>query len=429
MKRTATLVAGLLLVTGTVFAEGKLDFSGTVIKAKTKLIEKNYEAVNDDSNGDTDIILKVNYDLGNNTTATFKFDTDSEDDTYDDNLNIMVKTVQGKVEAQFDAALELDGAESSSGIEFRENQDSSDTYIKYNHTDNMSVAFYPFNMGLGNGSEFDEEDHYTEIPGVVLTSGKSYVGFGMDEVEYLKKNGRNNYSSKIDSVMAVKAGTSFETDKVKLSLKYSGVFMSSDIRENGYYRSSTNIVPGIQDREVKGAIVGEKSFVATGGNLGLITTDISAKAEVKLSEKFKLNAEVGMVTLADDLTLTSYNENHSSTGTSKEDSGFGVFVKGSYALTDAVTPYVKAKHSTDGFVAYGDMRDWNGVETKMEGTKTGGVTEVSLGTDYKLTEKLVLNGEFTYKTAGEYLFQDKTSDTTKYSKTNYTLEASATFTF
>ncbi len=420
MKRTATLVAGLLLVTGTVFAEGKLDFSGTVIKAKTKLIEKNYEAVNDDSNGDTDIILKVNYDLGNNTTATFKFDTDSEDDTYDKNMNIMVKTVQGKVEAQFDAGLELDGAESSSGIEFRENQDSSDTYIKYNHTGYLAVTFYPFNMGLGNGSEFDEEDHYTEIPGVVLTAGKSYVGFGMDEVEYYKRDGFT-FDQKIDSVMAVKAGTSFETDKVKLSLKYSGVFFGDDLKD-GYYISG-------KTSTYERAIIGEKGLVATGGNLGLITTDISAKAEVKLTDKVKLNAEVGMVTLADDLTLFSFDENSNITGISEEDSGFGIFVKGSYALTDVATPYVKVKHSTDGFVAYGDMRDWNRVENSLTGEKTDGVTEISLGTDYKLTEKLVLNGEFTFKNAGNYIFEDKTSDTGKYSKTNYTLEASATFTF
>ncbi|MBN1468183.1 MAG: hypothetical protein JXM74_01950 [Fusobacteriaceae bacterium] len=427
MKRTATLVAGLLLVTGTVFAEGKLDFSGTVIKANTKLIEKNYEAVNDDSNGDTDIILKVNYDLGNNTTATFKFDTDSEDDTYDNNMNIMVKTVQGKVEAQFDAGLDFNDS-SKGSVAFKENQDSSDTYIKYNYTDNMSVAFYPFNMGLKNGSEFDKGDHYTEIPGVVLTSGKSYVGFGMDEVEYLKKNGTDDYSSKIDSVMAVKAGTTFETDKVKLSLKYSGVFFGDEIK-NAYYGTDANANDNYEDTEVTRAIIGEKSFVATGGNLGLVTNDINAKAEVKVTDKIKVNAEVGMVTLADDLELTSYNENGTATGTSKEDSGFGLFVKGSYALSDVVTPYVKLKHSTDGFVAYGDMRDWNGVKNSLTGEKTDGVTEVSLGTDYKLTEKLVLNGEFTFKNAGNYIFEDKTSDTTKYSKTNYTLAASATFTF
>ncbi len=62
MKRTATLLAGLLLVTGTVFAEGStLDFSGTTIKAKSVLLNTAGANVNDDSNGDTDLVLNSEY--------------------------------------------------------------------------------------------------------------------------------------------------------------------------------------------------------------------------------------------------------------------------------------------------------------------------------------------------------------------------------
>ena len=60
MKRTATLLAGLLLVTGTVFAAEGLDFSGTTIKAKSVLLNTAGANVNDDSNGDTDLVLKLN---------------------------------------------------------------------------------------------------------------------------------------------------------------------------------------------------------------------------------------------------------------------------------------------------------------------------------------------------------------------------------
>lgn len=58
--------------------------------------------------------------------------------------------------------------------------------------------------------------------------------------------------------MAVKAGTAFETDTVKLSLKYSGVFMSSDIRENGYYEWVDDGSGTIEDGEVIRAVAGKR---------------------------------------------------------------------------------------------------------------------------------------------------------------------------
>lgn len=380
MKRTATLVAGLLLVTGTVFAEGKLDFSGTVIKAQTTVLNTNSSGdVNDDSNGDTDIVLKVNYDLGNNTTATFKFDTDSEDDTYDDNMNIMVKTVQGKVEAQFDAALELDGANSSSGIEFRENQDSSDTYIKYNHTGDLAVTFYPFNMGLSNGSNFDEGDSFTQIPGLAVSYKGLYVGAGMDTV---------GTGTNAESVIGVKAGYETAMGAASLKVKYSGAFWDDDKLTSG------------------------TPTIGTADRLGVVVHDVNVQATYKVGTALTLTSELGMEKLEKDAYTL---------GGEKVDNGFGAFVKGSYAMTDVVTPYASFQYSTDGYVADGDMFDWN-----EAGTETGGVSILKVGADYKLTEKLVLNGEARLRTAGEKIFTDKDGAA---EDSDFRIAAAATFTF
>jgi len=363
MKRTATLLAGLLLVTGTVFAAGELDFSGTTIKAQTILLNTNADGnVNDDSNGDTDIVLKAKYNLSNNTTATFKFDTDSEDDTYDDNMNIMVKTVQGKVEAQFDAGLDfsndVSGATTTS-MKFVENQDSSDTYIKYNHTKDMAVTFYPFNMGLSNGSNFDEGDSFTQIPGVVATFGKVYVGAGMDSVE-------NNVGDDTESVLAIKAGYETTVAGATLKAKYSGAFWDDDKLTTG------------------------ATVVGTAGRLGVVVHDVNVQATYKVGKALTLTGEVGMETLEKDAYTL---------GTEKVDSGFGLFVKGSYAMSSVMTPYVSFQHSTDGYIADGDMFDWN-----EAGTETGGVSVLKAGADYKLTDKLTLNGEARLRTSGEKLY-------------------------
>ena len=107
MKRTATLVAGLLLVTGTVFAEGKLSADGTVIKAKSVVYNTvSDDAFNDDSNGDTDLILKLNYKIDDKTSVSLGYNTDDDGNSdADTSGEVLVKRTEGKVEAQFDAAI------------------------------------------------------------------------------------------------------------------------------------------------------------------------------------------------------------------------------------------------------------------------------------------------------------------------------------
>lgn len=113
----------------------------------------------------------------------------------------------------------------------------------------------------------------------------------------------------------------------------------------------------------------------------------------------------------------------------KEDikTGYGVSVKGTYALSDKVAPYAQVKYTTDGFLAYGDMEDWN-VNNQDDILYTGGVLELIGGVDYKLTDKLTLTGEAKFQNAGEEMFSDEDGNAYKES-TAMTLEASATFTF
>jgi opacity protein-like surface antigen len=105
-----------------------------------------------------------------------------------------------------------------------------------------------------------------------------------------------------------------------------------------------------------------------------------------------------MVTLYDDYALYSVED-----GNDKDiDSGYGITGKVSYAMSNLLTPYVQVKYTTDGFIAYGDMDDF----TVDDGMQTGGLTEVIAGADYKLTDKLTLNGEAKLQSAGEKVFKD-----------------------
>lgn len=376
MKKTATLVAGLLLVSGTVFAAGNLDFAGSVIKAKTVLISTNGMNVNDDSNGDTDYNLHLKYTLDDKTSATFTYTTDDNSNTYDNSLNVKVKRVEGTVEAQISAELATKAANGDS-VRFTENQDTSDTYIKWNKTKDMALTFYPFNMGLNNGSVFDNGDSFTQIPGVVATIANAYVGVGMDAI------------TTDESVVALKAGYTLTAGPLTAKVKYSGVFYDAD------------------------QLAGDDTAkVATAGRLGKITNDVNANVNFKLSKALTLDAEVGVNTLDKDCLVL---------GGDSVDSGFGLSAKATYAMTSVLAPYAQVKYTTDGFLAYGDMRDQNKV-----GIETGGIAEGILGANYTLAKNLVLNGEAVAKVAGEKIYTDSDNAGTK---SSFTLAASVAYTF
>lgn len=450
MKRTATLLAGLLLVTGTTFAAGQSnwDFEGTEINAQTNVSDSTYEPINDKSNEDTDLKFKFNYQVNDRTKISLGYDTDDEAGSLSDTLGeVLVNRKDGRMEAQFDAELNIN----NSLLPFIfEDADSDKTYVKYNHTNNLALTFYPFNMGMKNAKEFDESgifseykgDYYTEIPGVVLSVGKSYVGIGIDEVEYYKDKNKDGApeTEAIAMLMGLKAGTEFSTRSAEFTLKYSGVFIGDDLK-NGYAK---NIAPNVtgyvkataeQDNGIVKDVV-----VGTGGNLGLITNDINVQAKFYVNNKVTIDGELGLETLAEDLYLGADGQDKPT----KVATGFGLFVKGSYELSNIVTPYVKFKYTSDGYLGSKEILELLGLEEETlvntssgevkrinVGNKIGGLTELAFGTDYKMTERFTLNGEARILKTGEKLFKDATADDDDdaYKNSAFLVSASAKYTF
>lgn len=388
MKKTAILVAGLLLVTGTTFAEGALDFTGTEIKAKTNLVDTATNPVNDDSNGDTDMILKLKYNIDPKTTATFEYNTDDNTDDWDDVAELILNRKDGKVEAQFDANI-LIGANDQTDVPFLgEDQTSDKTFIKYNHTKDLAFTFYPFNMGLNNGKVFDNSDYHTDIPGVVLSYKNVYAGIGMDAIEGTD-----------ESVVALKTGATYKSAKTEFNAKYSGAFWDED-----------KLDP-------------TSDYVATAGVLGYIAHDINLNLNYKATKKFTLDTEFGVNVLTDD--YATYNPENGDTDDVR--TGFGLSLKGTYAATAKAGVYGQFKYTTDGYLAYGDMADWN-LDNIVGGAamETAGVFELIGGVDYKLTDKLILNGEAKLQTAGNKIFEDKDGDS---KNAHFVLSTSAAYKF
>lgn len=446
MKRTATLLAGLLLVTGTTFAAGQSnwDFTGTEVNAQTNISDSTYEPINDQSNKDTDLKFQFNYQVNDRTKISLGYDTNDEKGSLSDTLGeVLVNRKDGRMEAQFDAELNIN----NTLLPFIfEDADSDKTYARYNHTNNLALTFYPFNMGMKNAKEFDDcgifteykGDYYTEIPGVVLSVGKSYVGIGIDEVEYYKDKNKDGTpeTEAIAMLMGIKAGTEFSTRSAEFILKYSGTFIGDDLK-NGYAKNGNNYVKATAEQGngiVKDVVVG------TGGNLGLITNDINVQAKFYVNNKVTIDGELGVETLAEDLYLEADGQDKPT----KVSTGFGLFVKGSYELSNIVTPYVKFKYTSDGYLGSkeilellqleeADLINTSSGEVKRvnRGNKIGGLTELAFGTDYKMTERFTLNGEARIIKTGEKLFKDASAedDDDAYKNSAFLVSASAKYTF
>ncbi|MBN1470029.1 MAG: hypothetical protein JXM74_01455 [Fusobacteriaceae bacterium] len=385
MKRTATLLAGLLLVTGTTFAAGTWSLEDTMIRVKTNLVDTGEGTVNDDSNEDTDLELQFNVQIDDKTKITLNYNTDDvKDSNYvdgsDNAAELLIYRKDRKIEAQFDAAVSFNGKDDKgNNADFIfEDQTSYKTYLKLNFTKDVGVSLYPFNMGLANGVVFDEDKGHTEIPGLVLQTKKGYIGIGMDAVD-----SENN-------IMALKAGYSFDAYNGKIDLKYSGAFWDSD------------------------EINRSTAVVGTAGRIGYITHDINVHGEFRPAKNVNLIAEAGINMLPEKTLYDADGE--------EIKSAFGLSVKGTFDVTREVSPYVQVKYTTDGFLAYEDMYKIN----IDKNTETSGLLELIGGVDYYFQDNVILNGEIKIMNAGEKVFIDNDGG---YTSSALVLSAGAAYKF
>lgn len=148
MKKTATLVAGLLLVTGTVLATGLngWDLTGTTVEGDLWLMHSVNGPLTSEG-GDLNVELKAakEGDFGKfEVTATFDkgYDEDRE-------LTLAYSRTQGNFEVGLGATImeETDDQVRDSEAQFRlKTNENSDSYLKWNISEKTSLTYYPWEV-------------------------------------------------------------------------------------------------------------------------------------------------------------------------------------------------------------------------------------------------------------------------------------------
>jgi hypothetical protein len=168
MKKTAVLLAGLLLVSGTVFAEG-WDVSRANMEASFNVLD----SVNgmNVSNGDTDLNVKLSKELKEGVSAFIEIEADEADEATPNAIATGINVSEGDFTVQIKGELAVDPAE---GSDF--NAGNTDgTYVKWNvmGSENAVLGLHPWGVNtewdndtfeafrFNNGANMEEEGAVT----------------------------------------------------------------------------------------------------------------------------------------------------------------------------------------------------------------------------------------------------------------------------
>ncbi len=396
MKKKIAVLAGVLLVSGTVFGESKLDISGSSVMFKQLI--KNSETGNQmyqDSDWGTVAKLKLQYQIDSSNQVSIEYLTD-ESDKKDDAAKVLLKRTDGPLEAQ--VATELNFGKDSEG--FKEVPVTKDTYIKYNMENGYAVTVYPLDMGTNTGGWFGDSDNSTQIPGVVLSKGNFLVGLGVDQIGWPMKSG----VTEKENVVALKTEYGKSIGGVWIKAQYSGVFYDSDKLTVANNNDSNN-----------------KLGTKNEAKLGIVNQQANVSLYKKMDSGLILQAEGGINIL---------EKNALKLGDEYINQGVAGMFRVAYEK-GKVTPYAQTKYITDGFLNYWRQDDKNTpTDNKYnDGKKTGGTTEFVLGADYKIMNNFVFNVEGQYVQAGEKIFYDSTLSGANKEKNYYEVSSSVVYKF
>lgn len=288
MKRTATLVAGLLLVTGTVFGASEWKASEGKVQGTFNLVNTGKGALQSEGN-DLYLKFRTEKDFGNAglVGVEAKFDKNDADNT--------VKLTYSKTEGDFTvgtSATILEAKESDSGTKVNAGAislkmaEGSDTYIKWNvmGSKTTTLTFYPYSV---DGLSWDND------------TWESFTA--------TKNNG--------GVTLATKVATS------DLRVKFAAV-------EGGTGAEAAYTVKGEFDTKVAGATVNAAAGYVTQTKVQFA----AAKASLPMG-KLTVKGEVNTEKVA------------------SGDAKFGAFAKVSYAMGDVMkyttTPYAQVKLLND----------------------------------------------------------------------------------
>lgn len=385
-KRVGILVAALILVTGTVFAEEikeeekksdsvfsltKWDFTGSNVEFKAYM--HNSEKGIMYAGKDEDFVLNARRQIDEKTFLQFGYNTDDSVEggaNPDYELEILVnRKFNDRVEAQMDVQLLTDDS-----IRLREDFDSEKVYIKYKASKNLSVKFNPFDIDLTVGDEFKTINEQ-KTPGVQaeykFNDGfRVYIGsgFGM----YVKDDDKDGVYDKLDNIQ-----NSAGDDETVLGLKAGFTKESDNYTINGQFAMNSQDDEDIKADEASPlkmalSLQGQYKY----GNLSL-------KAEGLYT---KLNKAATMI---DDLGIGS-------------EAGVAVLGKVKYTIGNN-TPYIQGLYA--GKYSYFNDDDYCALIEDGDGENHGGLISVIVGNEYKLAGNLKLVPYLEYRDAGNKIFK------------------------
>lgn len=193
MKRTATLVAGLLLVTGTVFAAttvtptGSVEYKNTVFATDKAVLQHNQDRTAWDAQG-FKVNVKTQFNANNSLElTTTDVETDPEDltiiykytgkpTTVEAKTTDLGKTVKftvenevGRTKAHLQGNLVTTSATGTS--EFTLLDDDDAVYLQYKATDKLTTTFYPYRTKFAVDTIFTDKLAADELFGIKNNTG------------------------------------------------------------------------------------------------------------------------------------------------------------------------------------------------------------------------------------------------------------------
>ncbi len=359
MKRTATLLAGLLLVTGTVFA-AEWTVTGARVETNTTLVDTQ-NGVGGVNGGDLDLEVKAEK-TGAYGTVGLVLQNDIDDDT---DLRITYSKTEGDWTVATEALLiDADGkllGETSDTTTTGKNGNMNKgdgTYISWDVMGSkmFKLTYYPYEVG---GLSFDNETFESFIgyanPGMKLdvkVNDKTNVAFRL-----ATDNGMNNtenlYSYKVD--VETKVGSA----EIKAAAGVGEVTNTYVVGDS--FLDVVSVATG-----QAGTYTKEGSFVAAQLKMPIAKFTVLAEANMETAEFSQAGVKVGEI----DATA--------------------VYLKGSYAMGTynkySVTPYASVE-ITDTEVKIGGVKS---------PTKSDTVTDLEAGVElnqgsFTITPKVVVN--------------------------------------
>lgn len=236
MKRTATLVAGLLLVTGTVFAS-EWKMTGATVEGTFDLVNTQNGALNSNG-GDLNLTFKTEKEFTVGTVGVeAKFNKSEEDNavklTYSKTEGDFTVATSAKILEAKDTNSSVTSVKEAGAISFK-TAEGSDTYIKWNvmGSKTTSLTFYPYEV---DGMNWDKDtfvsfDNSNNKGGFKLATK---IGASDLAIKFSEKDGdsktENKYSvkgelsTKVSTAsitaaagMSTSTGTTFAAAKVEM---------------------------------------------------------------------------------------------------------------------------------------------------------------------------------------------------------------------